>query len=171
MRRRSLLPAFAVGLLSVFVGGSLVMRAQESTPPPTSVGITTDLLGSGQVDAAPGMTLGARRNTFAPGGMVPPHHHPGALVLQVEAGELTYSLVEGLVQIHRAARAGTPGPIEHLAPGQEAVLRAGDWLFEQSVVHSAHNATANETVVLVVSLTAGDLPFTILHEMGTPAPK
>ena len=170
MRRISTLPALvAVVLLGLLALSGLVAVAQDATPPPASVGVKTDILGNGQPDAAPGEALGMRRNTFAPGGMVPAHMHPGTLVLHVESGELTYTLIEGTVQIQRAATDGTPGPIEELGPGQETVLRAGDWLFEQGVVHSARNATSGETVVLVASLTAADMPFTVFHEMGTPA--
>ena len=170
MRRISTLPALvAVVLLGLLGLSGLVAVAQDATPPPASVGVKTDILGNGQPTTAPGEALGMRRNTFAPGGMVPAHMHPGALVLHVESGELTYTLIEGSVQIQRAARDGTPGPTEQLSPGQETVLRAGDWLFEQGVVHTSRYATSGETVVLVASLTAADMPFTVFHEMGTPA--
>ena len=171
MRRISTLPTLvAVVLLGLLALGRLITVAQDATPPPASVGVTTDILGGGQPDAAPDQALGMRRNTFAPGGMVPAHLHPCALVLHVERGELTSTVIEGTVQIQRAATAGTPGPTEHLGPGQETVLRAGDWLFEQGVVHTARNATTGETVVLVAALTAADLPFTVFHQLGTPAP-
>ena len=107
---------------------------------------------------------------FAPGGMVPAHMHPGALVLHVESEEMTYTVIEGTVQIQGPATAGTSGPTKRLGPGQETVLRAGDWLFEQGVVHSARDATTGETVVLVASLTAGDMPFIVCDEAGKPAP-
>lgn len=168
LRISTLRALIALALLSLLALSGLVAVAQDATPAPGSVGVTTDILGNGQPDAAPGEALGMRRNTFAPGGMVPPHMHPGALVLHVESGELTYTVIEGNVQIQRAATAGTPGPTEQLGPGQETVLRAGDWLFEQGVVHSARNATSGETVVLVASLTTADMPFTVFHEMGTP---
>jgi quercetin dioxygenase-like cupin family protein len=160
----------AITGLGVLALGRSITIARQSTPAPASVGVTTEILGGGQPDAASGQALGVRRNTFAPDGFVPPHAHPGALVLHVESGELTYTVIEGTIQIQRGATAGTPGPTEQLGPGQETVLRAGDWLFEQGVVHSARNATSDETVVLVASLTAADMPFTMFHEMGTPAP-
>ncbi len=78
-------------------------------------------------------------------------------------------MIEGTVQVHRAATAGTPGPTEEVSSGQETVLSAGDWLFEQGVVHMAKNVTSGQTVVLVASLTASDMPFTVVHEMATPA--
>ena len=164
---------FAAMLAALLGGGLLTGRAQNATPaagttPSSSVGVTSQVLGSGQPDAAPGQALGMRRIAFAPNGLVPLHRHPGALVLYVESGELTYSVVEGTVRIQRAATAGTPGPTEQLGAGKETVLRAGDWLFEQGVVHSAHNATSGQTVVLVSSLIASDKPFTVFQQMATP---
>ena len=171
MHRISTLRALiALALLGLLALGRLITVAQDATPPPASVGVKTDILGNGQPDAAPGEALGMRRNTFAPGGMVPAHMHPGALVLHVESGELTYTVIEGTVQIQRATTAGPPGSTEELGPGQETVQHAGDWLFEQGVVHTARNATSGETVVLVASLTTADMPFTVFHAMGTPAP-
>ena len=166
-----LLSVVAVVLFSVLaVGRSLSTRAQEATPAAAAVGVKTDILGSGQPDAAPGQALAGRRNTYEPGGFTPTHHHPGALVVHIESGELTYTVTEGTVQVQRAATAGTPGPTEELGPGQETVLGAGDWLFEQGVVHSVRNDGSGPTVVLVTALTAADQPFTVFHEMGTPAP-
>ncbi|MBA2278610.1 MAG: hypothetical protein H0W06_12690, partial [Chloroflexia bacterium] len=109
MRRISILSALvAFALFGLVALGLSITFAQDATPPPAAVGVTTDILGSGQPDAAPGEALGMRRNTFAPGGVVPAHMHPGALVLHVESGELTYTVIEGTVQIQRAATAGTP---------------------------------------------------------------
>jgi len=168
MRRLSVVASvLAAVLLAVLASGRAAdTTAQDATGSPASVGVTTEILGSGRPEAAPGQALGGRRNTFAPGGFVPPHMHPGALVLHVESGELTYSVIEGTVQIQRAAVAGPPDPVEAMGPGQETVLRAGDWLFEQGVVHTARNDTSAPTVVLVTSLTDADEPFTVFHEMG-----
>jgi quercetin dioxygenase-like cupin family protein len=169
-RRAALACLGAGGLGLALAARGRAAQEPTTTPTPGSVGVATQILGGGQPDAAPGQALGMRRNTFAPDGFVPPHMHPGALVLHLESGELTYTVIEGTVQIQRAATAGTPGPTEQLGPGQETVLRAGDWLFEQGVVHTSRNATSGETVVLVASLTAADMPFTMFHDMGTPAP-
>jgi len=166
-----LLSVVAVVLFGVLaVGRSLSTRAQDATPAIAAVGVKTDVLGTGQPDAAPGQALAGRRNTYEPGGFTPAHHHPGALVVHIESGELTYTVIEGSVQVHRAATAGTPGPTEEVGAGQETVLRAGDWLFEQGVVHSVRNDGSVPTVVLVMALTAADQPFTVFHEMGTPVP-
>jgi quercetin dioxygenase-like cupin family protein len=175
MNSRPVLSTFALSAVLAFVGAFAGPRAlggvaQDATPTISAVGVKTDALGSGQPDAAPGQALAGRRNTYEPGGFSPAHHHPGALVVHVESGELTYTVIEGTVQVHRAATAGTPGPTEEMGPGQETVLRAGDWLFEQGVVHSVRNDGSAPTVVLTMALTAADQPFTVFHEMGTPAP-
>jgi hypothetical protein len=96
-------------------------------------------------------------------------------VLFVDAGTFGYTLVQGEVLLTRAAVAGTPGPTEALAPGTEAILHPGDWLFEQGVVHSARNAGDTPAVVLIAALTAADQPFTqYVTEMpgmeATPTP-
>ena len=96
----------AVALLGLLVVAGPLTGAQDATPAPiAAVGVTTDMLGSGQPDAAPGQALAGRRNTYEPGGFTPTHHHPGALVVHVESGELTYTVIEGTVQVHRAATA------------------------------------------------------------------
>jgi hypothetical protein len=55
--------------------------------------------------------------------------------------------------------------------GVETILNPGDALFEQSVVHTARNASDGETVVWVASVIAAGEPFTVFHEAmaATPA--
>ena len=175
MRRFSILLSVVV-LVALSALGLVTARttAQESTPvaaPAGAVGVTIEARGSGTPDAAPEHQLGLRRVVFAPGGVIHNHHHPGALVLTVESGALGYTVQEGDVTVVRAATNGTPGPNEQLTPGVEAILNPGDALFEQSVVHSARNASDGETVVWVASVIEAGQPFTVFHEAieATPA--
>ncbi|MGH2557613.1 MAG: hypothetical protein ACRDJH_01005 [Thermomicrobiales bacterium] len=70
-----------------------------------------------------------------------------------------------------AAGEGTATPTEQLGPGDETVLYAGDWLYEDGgVVHEAHNAGSEPAVVWLAALWAADEPGTIFHEEATPAP-
>ena len=48
------------------------------------------LLGSGQPSLVPGHELSLRRVTIAPGGGIPAHTHPGALVIFLESGSWGY---------------------------------------------------------------------------------
>ncbi len=167
--------AILVAILVLIVVGSIAVgrftvSAQQGTPAAAPiVGVTASLLGAGQPDAAPGHELALRRLVFEPGGSVANHEHPGALVLYIESGALTYAVVEGAVEVQRAAQGGTPGPTEQLGSGDETVLNAGDSLFEQSVVHSARNDGDEPVVVWVSSVIEGGQSFTVFHEdTGTP---
>jgi quercetin dioxygenase-like cupin family protein len=175
MRRFSILLSVVV-LVALSALGLVTARttAQESTPvaaPAGAVGVTIEARGSGTPDAAPEHQLGLRRVVFAPGGVIHNHHHPGALVLTIESGALGYTVQEGDVTVVRAATNGTPGPAEQLEVGVEVILNPGDALFEQSVVHSARNASDGETVVWVASVIEAGQPFTVFHEAieATPA--
>ena len=161
--RREVAVRLGIGGLGLALAARGVSAVAQEATPVGPGGVTTDILGMGQPDAAPGQTLVGRRNTYEPGGFTPAHHHPGALVVHVESGELTYTVIEGNVQVQRATTAGTPGPTEELGPGQETVLLAGDWVFEQGVVHSVRNDGSAPTVALVTALTATDEPYTVFH--------
>ena len=172
MHRRSIPLVVAAMLLTASLTTGLFRAssvAQETASPeaPASggaVGVVIEPLGRGSPDSAPGHDLSLLRVTFEPGGSIARHHHPGALVLTVEAGTLGYTLEEGQASIARATTDGTPGPVEPLTPGVEATLTAGDSLFEQGVVHSARNAGDEPAVVWIAGLMEAGQPFTIFHE-------
>ncbi len=90
--RRAAVRLGGAGLAALLLGSSTRPRhlaAQEVTPaaPPTgAIGTTVQVMGSGQPAATPGLELTLRRITHAPGGRVPAHSHPGALVIFVESG-------------------------------------------------------------------------------------
>jgi len=157
-----LVPILVLIVVGSMAGGRFGAGAQQGTPAAGNVvGVTIGLLGAGQPAAAPGHALELRRVVFEPGGSIADHVHPGALVLFVESGALTYAVAEGEVEIQRAAQPGTPGPTERLGAGDETVLNAGDSLFEQSVAHSARNDGDEPAVVLVSSVAETGEPFTV----------
>src|SRR5215211_1589039 len=86
------------------LGGGLVSRALPATAQPA-----TPAIGSVGVSA-------------------------GALVIYVESGELTYTVSEGEAIVTHAAEAGTPAPSERIGPGDAALLRPGDAVYEEGVV-------------------------------------
>ena len=112
-------PTLVLGLAVLIVSaGDAAGGARQATPAAIgSVGVGGGPVGSGEPAAAPGHVLSLRRGIFEPGGVVPFHHHPGALVLWVESGELTYVVAEGEAQVTRATVDGTPGPTEAVGPG------------------------------------------------------
>lgn len=164
--------AAGIILLALFTVTPALLSAQEPHDP--IAGVTGGPIGQGQPDIAPGHILSLRRVVFEQGGYVSTHHHSGPLVLYVESGALHYRVVEGEAEIFRGelfkAGAGTPVPSDRLGPGDEAVLEAGNWLYEAGLVHSVRNEGSKPAVVWLSALWAADQPSTIFHEEATPAP-
>ena len=173
--RRAVIGAATAIAAALGLGGRLGARAaQESTPLTETVGVVGDVLGVGQPTSAPGMELVLRRTTIAPGGGIPPHSHPGSLVLVVDAGTWGYTSLGGTIQLTRAAVDGTPTPAEEVPLGVEVILTKGDALFVEDPQDEIRNAGEDDVVLLLAALIPVGEPFTtLLDDMGTegtPAP-
>lgn len=146
--------------------------AQDATPT-GPVGISIQMLGSGPTTIAPGYDLTLRYTVLAPGGRLPSHTHPGALVIYVQSGSFGYTALGGTVQLTRAAIAGTPSPPEVMPIGTEVILTAGDWVFVEESEDDIRNAGDDDVVLLVAGLNPAGVPFTtFMPEMdmeATPA--
>lgn len=170
-----------IGLVVLFVVtvfGPHAM-AQDTTPAAGPVGVTSTLLGSGQASLMPGQELSLRRVTIEPGGGIPAHTHPGALVIYLESGTWGYIPLAGVTRLTRAAVDGTPSPTEDMVVGAEIVLSPGDWLYVEDPVDDMRNAGDEPVVLWIAALTPVGEPFTtLMPEMemngmvteGTPAP-
>ena len=161
----------------LLAAGARAAAAQDASPPPAptgAVGVSMQAMGAGQPASAPGLELTLRRITIAPGGGIPAHSHPGALVIVVEAGTWGYTALGGTAQLTRAAAGGTPAPAEEMPVGTEVILSRGDWLFVEDPQDDIRNAGDDDVVLLVAGLTRVGEPFTTLMpgmEMGaTPTP-
>ncbi len=150
------------------------LAAQDASPaaaPAGPVGVTGELLGVGQPTTTPGMELSLRRITLAPGGLIPPHSHPGALVIYVESGTWGHTALGGTAQLTRASVGGTPAAAEEVAMGTEMILTAGDALYVEDPQDEIRNAGEDDVVLWVAGLTPVGEPFTMLmDDMATPAP-
>jgi hypothetical protein len=175
MRRISLTltAAMLVGVMLIWGGRGL---AQDATPAAGPVGVSATLLGSGETTIAPGHELSLRRITIEPGGGIPAHTHPGALVIYLESGTWGYTALGGTARLTRAAVDGTPGPTEEMPVGEEVILTPGDWLYVEDPADDIRNAGDEPVVLWVAGLTRVGEPFTTIMtemedmEMGTPAP-
>jgi len=159
-RRTALAGAGGLGVLLATYGLSRVAAQEASPAPGGAVGITVELLGSGHPGPAPGLELSLRRTTLAPGGRLPAHSHPGALVIFVEAGTWGYIALGGTAQLTRAAVDGTPTPAEEMPIGTEVILTAGDWLFVEDPQDDIRNAGEDDVVLFVAGLAPIGEPFT-----------
>ena len=137
----------------------------EIPSPQPIAGVSGGAIGEGNPSVAADHTLSLRRAVFEPNGYVSMHHHPGALILYVESGELSYKIEEGEVEVVRAGTVGegTPPPTESYGPGDTLVLGAGDWLFEEGVIHDARNTGSEPAVVWLSALVESGVDFTQFH--------
>ena len=163
--------SFAFLLMAIAVSGSLVHAQMDHSMPPGSTGITPQPMGGGLPSAAPGLAMGLVRLTYEPGATLNSHTHPGASILYIESGTLTYTLIEGTATVTRAsADPSTPPATEPLAVGV-IELNPGDSLFEDAdVIHTANNAGDEPAVVTIANLLTAGEPVTTFLEDGTPTP-
>lgn len=156
--RRLFALVFALGLAAIT---ALPLAAEQQAPATGCVSdVTVEKLGHGLPSASEDRELTLLRVTFAPGGSIGAHIHPGSLTLSIEGGALTYTMLDGHAEIQRAEGDGVTFTPEMLDAGQEAILNPGDWLFEESMVHMARNDGAEPAVVLISGLMEAGEPFT-----------
>jgi quercetin dioxygenase-like cupin family protein len=174
-----LISAVSIVLIGLLAGGPVSIGvAQQSTPVAGGrTGVTTEVLGRFPSELAPGQALALLRITFAPGGSVAPHTHPGETVFHLAAGTLQFTLHEGEAQLVRAVdgvpSASTPTAGEAITVGEEITLSAGDTIYyDAAVVQSERNDGNEDAVVLASNLRGVDEPARQFHEdmaASTPA--
>ena len=146
--------------------------AQEATPTSDPIGVDSRLIGAGVPTAVPDMELALLRTTMAPGGVLPPHMHPGPFVIAVDAGTWGITPQKGSVKGTRAAAGGSPTPAEEAPLGVELILTKGDFLFlEDASQDWMRNAGEDEVVLLIAGLVPAGQDFgTLLDELDTGTP-
>jgi hypothetical protein len=152
-----------LSLAALFAAHSVPGAAQDATPGTLTgaVGLTAQLMGTGQPGSAPGLELTLRRLTIAPGGGMGAHTHPGTLVFFIEAGTSGYTVLAGTAHVTRPAVGGTPTPAEDIPMGTEVLLNTGDWVFaDNDPSDIARNAGSGDLVILIAGLTRVGEPFT-----------
>jgi quercetin dioxygenase-like cupin family protein len=149
--------------------GGLVTRAEmpllATTPTATlATGVTSEVLGRGVPVGAPEDELAVARVTIAPGASIASHEHPGTQVAAIIAGELTYTVETGEVEVTRAGSDQS----ELVTAGQTVVLQPGDSLVEQpGEIHHAENKSSVTVEIALASLFPAGAPRTIFV---TPTP-
>jgi hypothetical protein len=138
-------------------------------------GVTAEVFAAVPSDRAPDQTVYLARFVFEPGSEIFPHNHPGTAVLGVESGTWGWTLLEGIAHVVRGAAAGNTEVEDITEPGIEVLLEVGDAIYyEEDVVHTAHGAGDDETVVWASGvLTAGEpllMPVDMEMAPATSAP-
>lgn len=164
MLQVSLLASIVVVVVMSLLAASGAQAAQVATPITTPAGpafpIETLFTTTLPASAVPTTSSGALLIwyvTIATGTQVTTPRElvaccPGPKIEHVVAGELRLR-VAGPLQVTRAASAGTPSPVEEIAPETEVVLRAGD----TAVYDLALSVTYSNLGTDVVRLVSGGL--------------
>lgn len=174
-RREAVLTVSAGGLAAaLFVRGFGHAVAQDASPTPAyAAGVTAEILGRIEPPGAAGYTLQLVRVTFAPDAVVAAHRHSGGTVTTQISGSHAFTVLEGNA---RLIRAGTATPTadaeagERMELGHEYTIAPGDvMVFNEMVVHTAHNPTTDPAVLMEAQLRASDRPLTeFIPELATP---
>lgn len=108
-----------------------------------------------------GYALVSARVTFAPGGTLGAHIHPGTLVATVVEGSLGFTLItDAQMDVYRAPAADGTRATDIALPGEEVSLDVGDGFVETGMVHSARNLSDGPTVVMISGLIEEGQPLT-----------
>ena len=120
--------------------------------------VTREVMSMGQPKEAPGYSLELIRYTIPPRTKLPVHIHPGMQTERVEAGTLTFSVVQGTAYVTRR-----DGAKESVEAGQTVRINVGDQLTEPSgMVHYGENETDNPIVLITAALMEEGKPKAIL---------
>ena len=174
-RRTALWKVSAGGLAAaLLVRGVVQAAAQDASPTPAyAAGVTAEFLGRIEPPAAPGYVLQLVRVTFTPGAEVAAHRHSGGTVTTTLSGSHAFTVLEGNARLIRAGMATPAADTEAGEPmelGREYTIDVGDvMVFDEMVVHTAHNPNSEPAVLMEAQLRAGDRPLTeFVPELATP---
>ncbi|MEH2236999.1 cupin domain-containing protein [Nostoc sp.] len=145
--------------LAILAFGSVVVKSQGISSPNTyTKSVTREVLASGYPTQDHLQILELVRYTIAPRTKLPTHTHPGMQIERVEAGTLTYTVVEGEAKVTKAN--GT----ELILQKEKTIqLTVGDSLVESAgMVHYAENQTNKPIILLSASLFNANQPKAIL---------
>lgn len=154
MKKLSLILPFAI-----LTFGNIVVNSQETSSPNTyTQSVTRKVLANGYPTQDKKQILELVRYTIAPRTKLPIHTHPGMQIERVEAGTLTYAVVEGEAKVTKAN-----GTELILTKGKTIQLTVGDSLVEPGgMVHYGENQTNSPVILLSASLFNANQPKSIL---------
>jgi quercetin dioxygenase-like cupin family protein len=111
------------------------------------------LAATSNVQGAKGRTLALSRVKIPAGGSIPLHHHLGTQIAYVQAGTLTYTVVEGSAKVKRGSSDSGGTLVRKIEAGETGRLRTGQWIVEQpATIHRAANHGKSQVVLLVSNL-------------------
>jgi quercetin dioxygenase-like cupin family protein len=165
MPRFSVRHLLAAAMAVIFAATGAGVVAQEASPTPDGYGgelVKDVLVEDTTVDAAPGETLSLTRYIIPAGAVLPVHYHPGVQMASVEAGVLTYHVVDGELPVTRA-----DGTLLTVVSGETVELAEGDsWIEPKGMIHFAENRTDGDVILISTALLDSDEPATIVVDLS-----
>ncbi|WP_375506449.1 cupin domain-containing protein [uncultured Nostoc sp.] len=145
--------------LAILAFGTVTVNSQETSSPNTyTQSVKREILASGYPTGDQKQILELVRYTIAPRTRLPTHTHPGMQIERVEAGTLTYTVVQGEAKVTKAN-----GTELILKKGKTIQLTVGDSLGEPALmIHYAENQTTKPVILLSASLFNVNQPKAIL---------
>jgi quercetin dioxygenase-like cupin family protein len=144
--------------LAILGFGSIVVSQETSSPNTYTQSVTREVLANGYPTQDKKQILELVRYIIPPRTKLPIHSHPGMQIERVEAGILTYTVVEGEAKVTKAN-----GTELILAKGKTTQITVGDSLVEPGgMVHYAENQTNSPVILLSASLFDTNQPKAIL---------
>jgi quercetin dioxygenase-like cupin family protein len=138
--------------------------AAATASPAAATGVTRSVLIDATPANEPDQSLQLVRYDILPGTTLPKHIHPGTQIAYIQSGELTYTVVTGRAEIHRAAGNGTPAATEWLDAGNTTVLEPGDAVIEtREMVHYGADLGTEPVVILAADLLDAGQPTSIVQ--------
>jgi quercetin dioxygenase-like cupin family protein len=135
-----------------------VNTQQRSSSNTYTQSVSREVLASGYPTQDQKQILELVRYTISPNTKLPTHTHPGMQIERVEAGTLTYTVVQGEAKVTRAN-----GTQLILQQGKTIQLTVGDSLAEPGgMVHYGENQTNKPIILLSASLFNANQPKSIL---------
>ena len=102
-------------------------------------------------EGAKGRTLALSRVTVPAGAELALHHHEGTQIAHIDKGTLTYTVVEGSVEVRKGSADGDAKLVRKIKAGQTAKIKAGQWVVEQPTDHHMAANRGKKKIVIYLS--------------------
>ena len=161
---------FLIAVVALFAGmQSFQLTLGQDATPTAGGGVSRVVLVGANPPEYEDETLELIKVEVLPGAALPPHSHPGIQIASIAAGQLTYTVLVGEVQIQRAGVDDGPVTAEVMTAGNTTVLNAGDAVIEVGgMIHHAENLGTETVVIYASAFRDSTEPASILAE-ATPA--
>jgi hypothetical protein len=139
------------GALLLVAGGAVGWALAQTDGTPTAQ--RESLAATDKPEGAKGKTLGLSRVTVPPGAELALHHHEGTQIAHIAKGTLSYTVVEGSVEVRKGAADEDPKLVRKIKAGETGRIKAGQWIVEQrSDRHMAANRGEQKIVIYLATL-------------------